>query len=331
MPRCLILLLILGAMTTAAATARGFEGILEMSAGYDDNPARSDSAQGSGFVRYRAASGHRFSLGKSQLELFGDGEYGQYSDVEDRHQLGAGLSLERRFLRNRLLARTAITGLLYRDDLNQEDERDQTGLTLALSWIAHARWTLALEADISQAWYVTPVASVRRHGNCNGAGPGKAGCQGGSQGEGQGDRAGESPCRFQPADREDRIVNLKGIADYYPHPDIRFRVTIEYEDLCASVDKESYQRLGLGLSGAWVWGQNWELRGELGWSRAVFDPIPGERRRKDDLWRMGAELGYYFNDRLALFLEYQWGENDSQWEEESYIQRISRCGLVWWF
>jgi len=139
---------------TPTINAQAFETDLELSLGYDDNVPQFSQPEDSAFALYHIKLARTFvseALSFADGDIFLEGEYHDYFRVSDKYQLKAGASLGKTFANERLLPRIFCQGLLYRDNYQEEDDRDEIIIGGQADWIVNARLTLGIRQTLSRA------------------------------------------------------------------------------------------------------------------------------------------------------------------------------------
>ncbi len=305
--------------------------LLESGAGYNDNVAESPEAEGSGFLMYHSGLTHRFSFSGlyPDIDLYADGVYYDYFDADDQYQMKAGTVLTWSAVNGRLRPAVLGEGLIYRDDLMIDDERNEEMVGGQLEWLYSARLTLRAVQTLRWADYTNPVLYIEREtpvpGTRNpGGGPGPV-----YPGPGvpPGLRPGEI---LRSESRDDRLWRSALQGTIYINSSLWTDISLEYLRLDSSVDVESFREYALFGSLVWQPADNWEIFVTGGWQEADYDDTPRDIDRTDTIRTTGAGVSRFFGN-LEVFGRVQWRKTDSDLAGEEYRQTVVQCGVLWSF
>ncbi len=298
--------------------ANALEPSVEISAGYDSNPAEVSEAEGSGIVQYRAQLAQPVWKNEAGagLEFYLDTVYSQYLDFDDNYLLKAGTELSSALWRDRFRAGLFAEAASYRDDLVMEDEYNTLLVGGHLQWLADARLTLWLHETYSRVDYQNPVSL-----------PGQR-----SYGLGMGKRKGPGG-RNQGAENEwitysqkDSIWSNELTATYATGPESQTDLSVLYRDVGSSSVFESYREVGGFFQWVWFASEHLEVYASGYWSRLEYDAAPGEVERSDDVY--GFDLGGSLSlGSVKVFVQFDRETNDSPIVDEDYNKMVALCGV----
>ena len=317
----LFLLLTIGCLFPLAP-AGALDTDLEISVGYDDNPAEVDDMDGSGFARYRAQLTQSFfkETEAPDVDIFIDAAYEQYFDLENNYQLRAGASLDIPSGSDRFFPGLFAEAAAYRDDLVADDERDELILGGFVQWLVDARLTLTLRQAFAWSDYRNRVSlpGQRAHFVDRGKGKGPGGRQ---------------PL---PVDdlityaRDDDIWSTEASATYYFTADIQADFSIQYRDVASSDEFESFQEYGGSARIGWFNPKVAEIFLTGFWSKLDYEDAPQDIGREDDFYGFGIGANRQVG-MITLYVRLDRTVNDSPVEGENYKKVVAECGLVYSF
>jgi len=312
---------------------------INCSAGYDNNPALSEESEGSAFAGYGLGlfqalpSPEPLSMG-----LKASARYRDHFSLGDNYRLEAGYELSFPLLRGRLIPSAMAGAALYRDQLVEEDERNEFFIGLGLAWVISPKATLFFHPGVRWLDYMndssvyggrTVAASpggrggLGRLASSSGNGPGQSGPHGGNgspHGQGPDDQAYSSV--VYPA-RDDRLVSLAADLDLALSKSVICDLYLAYAGLSSSLGSESRDQAELGIT--------IEARAKDVWVGEITVSLKGswfDESRTDNtgsvVLRLSRLLGAW-----AFFIEAGLSRNDSSVEGESYSQGVVQCGVSW--
>ena len=293
---------------------------LEVSAGYDDNPAEVDEMDGSGFARYRARLMQSFSgdAKGADADIFLDAAYEHYFDLEDNYRLRAGGTLDIATGNDRFLPGLFAEVSAYRDDLVADDERDELLLGGFLEWLVDARLTLTLRQAFAWSDYRNRVSLPGQRAHSMGKGKGRG-------------RQQQIPVdELITYDRDDDIRSTEAAATWYVTPDVQADFSFQYRDVASSDDYESFQEVGGSARIGWFNPKVAEIFLTGFWSKLDYEDAPEDIEREDDLYGFGIganrEMG-----KMTLYIRYDRTVNDSPVDGENYEKAVAQCGVIYSF
>ena len=317
--RNLFLLLIIGCLFLLTP-ARALDTDLEVSIGYDDNPAEVEDMDGSGFTRYRAQLAQSFFKETEALDtaLFFDAAYEQYFDLEDNYRLRAGATMDIASGSDRFLPGLFVEVAAYRDDLVADDERDELILGGFVQWLVDARLTLTLRQIFSRVDYRNRVSLPGQRTYVVGKGKGPGGHH------------------QLPVDelityaRDDDIWFTETAATYYFTADVQADLSFQYRNVASSDNFESLQEYGGSARIGWFFPKAVELFFSGFWSKLDYDDAPQEIERKDDLYGFGVGANRTMG-KITIYMQFDQTVNDSPVDGENYEKAVAQCGVVYSF
>lgn len=293
---------------------------LEISIGYDDNPAEVNDRDGSGFTRYRAQLMQSFFKDAKgpDLSVFVDADYGQYFDLEDNYRLRAGATFDIASGADRFLPGLFAEVAAYRDDLVADDERDELLLGGFVQWLVDARLTLTLRQIFSLADYRNRVSFPGERAHSVGKRKGPGGHQ-------------QFPVEeLNTYNRNDDIWTTEAVATYYFSADIQADLSFQYRNVASSDTYESLQEYGGSARIGWFNPKIAEIFLTGYWSRLDYEEAPLGIEREDDFYGFGAGASRAMG-KISLYIRLDRTVNDSPVEGENYEKAVTQCGVVYSF
>lgn len=300
--------------------AWGVDASMEAAIGYDDNAAEVSDGDGSGFGEYRLRLTQLFLRETKWIDgdVFLEGSYTQYFDLDDNYRISAGGNLAFSTWRDRLRPGLFAEALAYRDDLVAEDEQDRYRVGGGLEWIADARLTLALRGSWAWADYLNAVSRPGERMVPPGMG---MGFQGGRP---------DPPGREESFSRDDTIGMIEAGATLYPTPDIQADLWVRGGRVDSSAEFESYRENGISAWTQWMPGEAWRVFVAGSWARFDYDKSPGGTDRKDDLYTINLGIRRFIGD-FEIFAQFNRTENDSPVDGEGFVKTVTQCGVAYSF
>ncbi|NEX19961.1 hypothetical protein G3480_06480 [Thiorhodococcus mannitoliphagus] len=287
---------------------------LDLSAGYDTNPAQSQEGPELAFARYAVTLSRPIPWNESNLGLSIGGWYRDYEAANDSYRLTLGADWQHDLWEGLGLLRLALEGAAYRDALVPADERDEIAVTARVARILNARATLGLTAEARRLAYRN--ASLPWSGR-----PGSS-------------RAGASAGRSESAGmglatrRDDDLFGVGLDLSYDWAPEVATRLSLTAARCDSPVPVQAYWRHGVGLDVETIPRASWRLSLGLSLSRTAYDRAPRRDTRTDD--QLGASLALRRDlGEVEGFCALAWLKSDSTVESRSFRQWVSSCGLAW--
>lgn len=320
-----------------AAPTYAAETTLELVAGYDDNVDERAGGTGSGFLDVRGflnAALFSDAFETLTLDLFADGRYAHRLRVDDLGEAGVGISARYPLSGGRWIPGASLEGRILRDDFLPGDDRGSLFLRGELRFLATASATLGLVQEFGRDDYREAVEigaeggtnrpPFSRSGTLRAGGP-----PADRPGAGPADGSGNPGVR-DVDDREDDIAATRLRAEFFPRPALRFDVEGVWTRLDSSIERESFDGIGLSAGAGWF-PEPWGFRLSFAGYRDDYDAeLSGGGSREDTTWILGAELRRSFGpvDGLAAV---EWTGADSSADNQSYRRTVTRCGVSWSF
>ena len=293
---------------------------LEITIGYDDNPAEVNDTDGSGFARYRIQLGQSFFKDAKgpDVDIYFDTAYDHYFDLEDNYRLRAGATLDAAPGFARFHPGLFTEAVAYRDDLVADDERDELVFGGFIQWVVDAQFTLTFRELFSRVDYRNRVSLPGQRAHNTGRRKGPGGHQ-------------------QPPDddlitftRDDDIWSSEAVATYYISADIQADLSFRYRDVASSDNFESLQEYGGSARIGWFNPKMVEIFLSGFWSSLEYEEAPQNIDRSDDFYGFGVganrEMG-----KITVYLQFDRIINDSPVEGENYEKAVAQCGIVYSF
>jgi hypothetical protein len=362
----LAVMALLLALLVPSVSAFGITGTMEFSAGYNDNPEEVEDGRGSTFARYSLSVDRSFFF--SPLGAYADvsvsGAYQAYARLEDNYGAGVSAELVRPWFNGVLLPSLTCEVGILRDELVEEDERNEFAVGAGITWAVNRY--MELTVDRSWKWldyrHETRPFSGRGAGHLS-SGPGRqtsglrsttaavspgygesspggwggqheggkgeggedSGGQGCGQPGGQCDGAGQEPLR-----RDDRLETTGVVWSLFPGSDITCAFSADYLRLYSSSHLEAFRQVRLGVQTAWEPARSWSIGLGFDWFRTEYDKGPRNTERTDYARHAALGISRFFGS-YEVFVVVDWFENDSPVESESYTETVTQCGLAWSF
>ncbi len=330
-----------------AAYGTAMDFVVETAAGYDSNPALTERSESSGFSVYGLGMGCQFTLTDDLiLEGLLEGRWQDYWEVGDNYLLQAKAALSYPLAKARVLSSLMGEVIAYRDNLVEEDERDEVMVGVQADWLISGRLTLVFE----HAWrwldfsnWSKPLSGRGQAGQLNGgmnpsgsvmgSQPGAIGSP--SQGQGMNGPGGYGPMLGQILPpRDDLLIYTSLGLDIFLSPSISGSMYMAYGDLDSSITMpESYREIQAGISLVWVPAGKWRLEVETEWHRTEYHKVPEtiiQIRPTNYTQSAGAKLSR-FRGALELFGQVGFKKGDVPLDYNSYTQTVLQCGLSWSF
>jgi len=304
---------------------------VEVSAGYDDNTVRTDKEKGSAFALYGLEMGKQFVLGKAwTLETLLEASYQDYERVEDNYLLQGSAALSRSLAQGRVLASIITEANAYRDDLIDEDDRNEFMAGIQVNWVFSSRLSLNLRHTwrwLDYRNWARPFA-VRGKGRTDGPpGPDNFGIYANPN------FSIDSPdddlvTPFRP--RDDRMANTGLSLDIFLPFSTTCTLHAGYTRLYSSLKIESYKQLQTGIGLVWKPADKWSVAVDGGWHRTKYHKANGIFRQTNYTRFAGMQVSRFWG-RLEFFGHVVWSESDSSLDFENYNQTVTQCGFSWSF
>ena len=327
---------------SAAAPLAAMDLTAELSLGYDSNPALIESGEGSGFSAYGMGGGHVFKWYEDlMLDVFAEGRYQDYWQVEDDYRIQAGTTLTYSMADDRLSASVLGEVAAYRDKLVEADERDEAMIGIGAEWILTNRLNVGFEQSCRWLNYLnwakafsgkgqgrnsdendkggkqsSAASSVRGAALLSGYGPG---------GPGKGDR----PLKRLYSPRNNRLLQTAVNLDVFLLSVLSGRVYATYGDLDSSLDMESYRELAAGLGVSWTPAHEWRVGFEARGSRVRYHSVPEKIKRVREIntiWFLGMDVSRFWGD-FELFGQLGWTSGEAPLDYSDYTQTVILCGI----
>ena len=342
----ILLLLFLGG-AAVSRQVRAMDLSVELSGGYDDNPALTETPTGRFFAHYGVSLNQEI-LQRSEYVVEGlvTLDYRDYEADSDYMRLEGGMSLFYAPPGSRFQARFSAGAALYRDHLVEEDERDEAFASVRLDMVASPKLTLGMSHTWRWLDYRNPHVPFEARGYSGASSqPGRGGgILGGSshvpiptadldKGRKNGGPAGRGKHGMTgkgTPDRDDVLVDTALHLDVFPAPSVNVGVYAGYAEANSSLDLETFSRLYAGFFLEWIPADLWRVELGGGWKESRYDEAPGDIDRRDVTRLAYVELGRRFG-ALGAFSRISWLENDSPLAVESYTQKVVQCGFSWAF
>ncbi|MBK1717841.1 hypothetical protein CKO27_09340 [Thiocystis violacea] len=296
---------------------------LEVTTGYDSNPAQSEAGMGLFFAQYAFDAARRMRLGGADLTFAASGWLRDYEAANDSHRLALRTDWSRATAQGAGLMTLSLAGAAYRDALVPADERDEAALTLRYDYILTARDTLGLMGETrrlayrnaSLPWSGRPGSSPRDHPS------GSSNSSSNSSGRGR---------EVEAVRRDDWLSGLGIDVTHHWSPVLATVFSLAGARRDSPVSAEAYDRHGLGLVMRIEPAASWRLELGLGWSRTRYDQAPRQQEREDIQRTLGLAVRRNLG-RSEWFCGLDWLDSDSSIAGRSFRQEVTECGLAWSF
>lgn len=322
-----LILFLLGALLSPG-TGHAANVQVELSAGYDDNPSQTEDANGSAFGRYSLSFDQYvfYSPLATTMDFSLSGTYQDYHDQGDNYRIDFFGDFTHPLMKGRVVPSLSIDAGFYRDDLLPEDERDELGLNAGVSFLMSTRTQLALNGGVR--WLDYRNESLAFKGAYSAEQRGK---QQKMQTPSQHDRKWyDWKGISQPACRDDRLDNMNIELTIFAGSSLTPWLTAGYARLHSNVEVEAYRKYGLAAGIEYDWNMVWHLELALAWHRTEYDKAPYYMDRIDYTNFFETSVSRFF-DSIEVFLQFEYKDNDSEIDVESYTQWVTQCGFCWSF
>jgi hypothetical protein len=288
--------------------------------GYDDNPAEVTDSDGSGVARYHVFLKQSvFKDAKDvDADLFFDGVYEQYFDLDDNYRLQAGATLESRTLFERFLPGLFAEATAWRDVLVPDDERDELTLGGFVQWLVGARLTLSLQQSFAWTEFQNGVSFPGQRHYFVGKGKGSRGHM---------QISGEEWVIFP---RDDDAMHTELTAVCYLSYHLQTDLSFLYRDVVSSDVFESFQEWGYSARIEWFFSEALELFMSGFWSTLDYDNAPQSIDRKDEFYGLSAG-GKGSLGEFDFFIQFDQTINQSFVDGEDFRKVVVQCGASYAF
>lgn len=313
------------------ASAGAVDLTAELASGYDSNPALTDPSEGSGFSLYAFRAGQPLSLTEALgLDLSVEGRYQDYWSVGDNYRLQADGSFTVALADGRFLPAFVGEVAAYRDALIEADERDEAMVGIRADWILSKRATLGLEQTcrwLSYRNWAMPF-SGKGQGGMNGE-------RGRSpfHPETEPPKRRRSPLQTLYPPRDNLLLSTTLDLDAFLLPSLTGRVFVEYGDLDASLDMESYREIMGGIALSWFPAPEWLVEMDAAWQRTDYHDVPETLthvRETNNVRSAGIQISRFWRG-FEFFGQAGWKSGDAPLGYASYNQVVIQCGLSFSF
>ncbi len=291
---------------------------LEFSNGYNDNVLKTPDAEGSAFCVYgmKLVQPLFSESAATDGNLTAEAAYQDYFSTGDNYRLQAGAELTWPLYEGRIIPGILSDVLFFRDDLLEEDERDELTAGAFADWLANPYLTLGIRQTWSWADYrnsADPCRSnlLQQSENTGGKGMNSGhNCNGLSESQ----------------TRDDRMQTTGIHSTFYFSPELEAEILGEYIRNKSSADTESYKENALSVSLAWNPAKFWEIS-VLGSARHfTYEKDRRNEERKDDVFHAAVRVSRFVG-KFEFRVQAQWTHNDSSDENEDYRQQVMQCGI----
>ncbi len=319
--------------TLTLQAAENFNGIIGISAGYDNNVSLSSEQKGSSFISYRSKLDFRLfpKNPTSELGIFAEGMYRDYFSLEDNYRLRAGGYLTWQMMGGRLIPGLFGDLSAYRDKLNPTDEKNGFTAGAKLDWIASARLTLGIQQSWTYQDYTNP-SDIYAHREAL------------PQMQQRALRASAGPPFSPPilfpgnrfvfsqveTNRNEWLssTSIRGIL--YLMSELKGEISAEYVKSDFFVYQESYAEKGAFFSLVWTPDKAWEISPLIYVKQFDYNTAPDGIKRDDTERGIGLNISYFFK-AFEVFVSMNLTDNNSEIETETYQRTVTQCGMVWSF
>lgn len=307
-------------LTLTAQAGESFNGLIGISAGYDDNVSLSSEEKKSTFLSYRAKLDFRLfpKNPTSEMGIFAEGSYREYLSLEDNYRLRAGGYLIWQMAGGRLTPGIFGDVSAYRDGLNIADEKNGFMVGAKLDWIISARLNLGIQQTWTGSDYGNPTNMFAHHN------------------QPMFRRSFGPPILPTPKfsnienNRSESLSSTTVRCMIYFLSDLKGEVSGEYVKSDFSVSSESYTGKGAAFSLIWTPIREWEINPTLYWKRFDYDNAPDGTKWHDTEQGIGLNVSRFFKP-FEVFVRIDLTDNQSDFETETYRRIITQCGMVWSF
>ena len=306
-----------------SATAMDFD--LTAALGYDDNAAFTDEPRGTGFARYQLTAGRSFSADSRQLDLtlYADGFFRDRFQLGDDYGFTAGASAWVAASELPVEGGLSLSGSIYRNDLDEDDDLDTLAVSGWIEWHVLARLSLGLTGDHAALHYRRPWEVFREIETSEVSKTLETSEVSGGRGP-HGPGGGPEP-RSLSRDRDDRMSEGSVYGRLYLLPTLQARLQLGVGHLGSSIDAETHDELKSAVSlifGPW---REWTAEGSLEWRELDYDLGRNDTYRAAD-FRVSRPLG-----AVDVYVQLSGSDNDSDIDSESYRRTVTQCGFSWSF
>jgi len=323
---CLVPLIALSLIS--AVRGEALDTSIELAAGYDDNVTSASAETGSGFTFYRTELAQQFFSDHPSIDssIFVEGAYRDYFRVSDRYELKAGLSFDFSLMNGRLVPGLISEGLIYRDEFMEEDDCDEIMVGGRIKWSFSERVTLEVRQDWYWTDYSEPVVIEHDPGPPDpgpGPGPGPGPMDPGHHGR----MADDPPSLQETVDLNERIRSTGVQLVVYLTPSVQADLLAEYDRMTSSIDADEYSENSLSLSLLWTPSDLWEISAMTGWEDIDYDHDPDNIDQTETAYNANLRISRFI-EPFELFFKVEWTENDSPFDDGSYRQTVTQCGVI---
>ena len=293
--------------------------------GYDDNAAFTDEPQGTGFARYQLTAGRSFATDdrRMDLTLYADGFFQDRFRLDDDYGFTAGASAWRVASELPMEGGLSVSGSVYRNDLDEEDDVDTLAVSGWLEWHALARLSLGLTGDHAALHYRSDwevfreieTSEVSKAMETSEVSAGR-----GPHGPGGGPEPG-----FSSRDRDDRMTEGSVYGTLYLLPTLQARLQLGVGHLDSSIDAETHDHKKAAVTltfGPW---REWTAEGSLEWRELDYD------FGRNDIYRAAGLQVSRPVGPVDVYFQLSGSDNDSDIDSEDYQRTVTQCGLSWSF
>jgi hypothetical protein len=217
----------------------------------------------------------------------------------------------------------SVSGSVYRNDLDEEDDVDTLAVSGWLEWHALARLSLGLTADHAALHYRSDWGVFREIETSEVSksletsevfagrgphGPGKV----------------PEP-EWLSKDRDDRMTEGSVYGTLYLLPMLQARLQLGVGHLDSSIDAETHDHKKAAMTltfGPW---REWTVLGSLEWRELDYDFGRNDTHRAADL-RVSRPV-----EAVDVYFQLSGSDNDSDIDSEDYQRTVTQCGLSWSF
>jgi len=306
---------------------------ISASGGYDSNIAQNDEKNSSFFSEYQIKSNFEKKLNNLDIEtnLSISANYRDYVSYDNNLLLRSDLVFSRDFPKF-IKGEFFVTSYLYRDDFIYEDERNTFGTGASLTFYGLSNWEFYIDTEYFFSGYINEVLP-------NSGSPRKSfslakpicASQKNSHFDGDDNTNGKGKNAQEPHDRNDDIIKTRaGFVNFFSKH-INFEFSIDYERLVSEIDLESYFSVGINTEIIWMPANNSKFDLVSRISDYYYDKfLNSDDNRKDQLYNLNLRASYFFN-KMELYAFYDYQMNNSQLNEEDFIQSVTACGISYSF
>lgn len=288
----------------------------DVSAGYDSNPAQSDTGPGLAFAQYAFDAERQTRLVGADLIVGVSGWYRDYEADNEIYRLTLRTDWSHETAQGMGLLTVSFAGAVYRDTLVPADERNEAALAFRYDHTLTARDSLSLSGETRQLAYRHP--SLPWSGR-----PGSDARRDGADRSGRGRGA-------VAVRRDDWLSGLGFDATHHWSPTLSTVFSLASARCDSPVPVDAYTRRGVGWLLRIEPANRWRLELGLGWSRTRYDKAPRQQPREDIQHTAGLALRHTLGQR-EWFCRLDWLDSDSNISERSFQQQVTACGFAWSF